>query len=161
ALNKYVVAISIGAVFFGAGTYIGNGPNFMGKSIADHQKVHTPSFVGYVLKFSLPYMFPVLGIVWGIFFGPLTAMTAMRLIYNVLFTAFLALSAPFYLLKMWRRGNWRRGFAQRFARYDSKVKQSVTNRHVLWVHAVSVGEVNICTHLIRALEPRLPNAKII
>jgi hypothetical protein len=95
------------------------------------------------------------------FGGAESGAKAMRLIYNILFTTFFVLSAPFYFLKMWRRGNWRRGFGQRFGRYDSKVKQSVTNSHVLWVHAVSVGEVNICTHLIRALEPRLPNAKII
>jgi len=85
----------------------------------------------------------------------------MRLIYNILFAIFFALSAPYYFLKMWRRGHWRRGFGQRFGRYGTKVKQAVTNSHVLWVHAVSVGEVNVCTHLIRALEPRLPNVKIL
>jgi len=62
---------------------------------------------------------------------------------------------------MRRRGNWLPGFAERFGRYDSNFKQSITNRHVLWMHAVSVGEVNVCTQLIRALEPRLPNLKII
>jgi Na+/H+ antiporter NhaD/arsenite permease-like protein len=66
--NKYILAISIGAVFFGANTYIGNGPNFMVKSIADHQKVHTPSFLDYVWKFTLPFMLPMLVIVWVIFF---------------------------------------------------------------------------------------------
>ncbi|MBI1841106.1 MAG: 3-deoxy-D-manno-octulosonic acid transferase [Verrucomicrobia bacterium] len=85
----------------------------------------------------------------------------MRLIYNILFSVFLCLSAPFYFLKMWRRGNWRPGFSERFGKYDSKVKQALTNRHTLWLHAVSVGEVNICTHLIQALEPRLPNAKLV
>ncbi|MCI0539693.1 MAG: hypothetical protein L0Z50_31175, partial [Verrucomicrobiales bacterium] len=85
----------------------------------------------------------------------------MRFIYNILFTTFFILSAPYYALKMWRRGNWRRGFGQRFGRYDTKVKQYVTNSHVLWAHAVSVGEVNICTHLVRALEKRLPNVKIV
>src|SRR5262245_62524421 len=45
--------------------------------------------------------------------------------------------------------------------YDSKLKQAITNRQVLWMHAVSVGEVNLCTQLIRALEPRVPNLKII
>src|SRR5436190_13664888 len=84
-----------------------------------------------------------------------------RSFYNVLFTAFFWLSAPFYFLKMWRRGDWQRGFAQRFGRYSSKVKQAVTNRHVLWIHAVSVGEVNICTQLIKALEPRAPNLKVV
>jgi len=67
-LNQYILAISIGAVFFGANTYIGNGPNFMVKSIAEHQKIHTPTFIGYVLKFSLPYMLPTLLIVWWLFF---------------------------------------------------------------------------------------------
>lgn len=66
--NIYIVAISIGAVFFGANTYIGNGPNFMVKAIADHQRVHTPGFMGYVLRFTVPYMLPVLVLVWLLFF---------------------------------------------------------------------------------------------
>src|SRR5262249_48386745 len=68
---------------------------------------------------------------------------------------------PYYFWRMQRRGNWTDGFAQRFGKYDAKFKQSITNRHTLWLHAVSVGEVNLCTQLIRALEPRLPNVKII
>jgi len=68
SFGKIVVAISVGAVFFGANTYIGNGPNFMVKSIADHQKVHTPTFLGYVFKFALPFMLPMLVIVWWLFF---------------------------------------------------------------------------------------------
>jgi di/tricarboxylate transporter len=67
-LNKYIVAISIGAVFFGANTYIGNGPNFMVKSIADHQKVKTPGFIGYIFKYTLPFMVPMLLVIWWIFF---------------------------------------------------------------------------------------------
>ncbi len=62
---------------------------------------------------------------------------------------------------MVRRGNWQQDFGQRFANYDAAVKQALTNRHVIWLHAVSVGEVGLCTQLIRALEPRVPNAKII
>jgi 3-deoxy-D-manno-octulosonic-acid transferase len=85
----------------------------------------------------------------------------MKRIYNALFTFFFCLSAPFYFLKMWRRGNWQQGFSQRFGRFSSAVKQSVTNRQVLWIHAVSVGEVNIATQLIRALELRLPNLKTV
>lgn len=85
----------------------------------------------------------------------------MRSLYNFLFALFFVGSAPFYFLKMWRRGQWRQGFEQRFGRYGNKIKQAVTNRHVLWLHAVSVGEVNICTQLIRALEPRVPNLKIV
>lgn len=85
----------------------------------------------------------------------------VRTLYNVLFTVGFWLAAPYYFWRMRRRGNWRAGFRQRFGRYDTKFKQSITNRHVLWIHAVSVGEVNLCTQLIRALEPRLPNVKIV
>lgn len=66
--NSYLTALSAGAVFFGANTYIGNGPNFMVKAIADHQRVRTPTFLGYILKFTLPVMLPMLLIVWGLFF---------------------------------------------------------------------------------------------
>jgi len=67
-LNQYVVAISVAAVFFGANTYIGNGPNFMVKSSADQQKVHAPSFLAYFFKFSIPIMMPVVAVIWLIFF---------------------------------------------------------------------------------------------
>ncbi|MEK7707951.1 MAG: sodium:proton antiporter [Verrucomicrobiota bacterium] len=68
AFNKYILAISVGAVFFGANTYIGNGPNFMVKSIADQQKVHAPGFLGFIFKYTLPYMLPTLLLVWWLFF---------------------------------------------------------------------------------------------
>jgi Na+/H+ antiporter NhaD/arsenite permease-like protein len=61
-------AVSFGSVFFGANTYIGNGPNFMVKAIADHQKAHTPTFLGYVFKFTIPFMLPMLLVVWWFFF---------------------------------------------------------------------------------------------
>src|SRR4051795_10624188 len=85
----------------------------------------------------------------------------MRFFYNVVFTFFFLLSAPYYFWKMRRRGNWKTGFAQRFGKYDAKLKTAITNRHVLWMHAVSVGEVNIATHLIRAIEARMPNLKVV
>ncbi len=66
--SNHLVAISVGAVFFGANTYIGNGPNFMVKAIADQQKVRTPSFLGYILRFTLPFMVTMLLVVWWLFF---------------------------------------------------------------------------------------------
>jgi Na+/H+ antiporter NhaD/arsenite permease-like protein len=57
--TNQMVAISMGAVLFGALTYIGNSPNFMIKAIAEHQKLNTPSFVGFVVKFSFPILLPV------------------------------------------------------------------------------------------------------
>ena len=68
ALNKYIIAISVGAVFFGANTYIGNAPNFMVKSIAEHQHVRTPTFLGYVFKYTLPFMLPMLLVIWWLYF---------------------------------------------------------------------------------------------
>ncbi|MEQ8470129.1 MAG: sodium:proton antiporter [Marinoscillum sp.] len=61
-------AISIAAVFFGAMTYIGNGPNFMVKSIAEQVGIKMPSFFGYIIRFSIPFLVPLLIIVWLIFF---------------------------------------------------------------------------------------------
>ena len=54
-----LVAISLGAVFLGAMTYIGNGPNFMVKSIAEQAGIPMPSFFGYMLKYSIPFLLPV------------------------------------------------------------------------------------------------------
>ncbi len=68
AYRQFVVAISVGSVFFGAATYIGNGPNFMVKSIAEHARAHTPTFLGYVAQFTLPVLLPVLALVWWLFF---------------------------------------------------------------------------------------------
>jgi Na+/H+ antiporter NhaD/arsenite permease-like protein len=68
AYSQFVVAISVGAVFFGACTYIGNGPNFMVKSIAEHQRAHVPDFLGYLFRFTLPCLAPVLAVVWWLFF---------------------------------------------------------------------------------------------
>jgi len=61
-------AICIGAVFFGAMTYIGNAPNFMVKAVAEEQGLEMPSFVGYVAKFSLVVLLPVFVLVQLIFF---------------------------------------------------------------------------------------------
>ena len=55
---EMLIAISAGAVFMGANTYIGNAPNFMVKSIADENGIHMPSFFGY-LRWSLSILIPV------------------------------------------------------------------------------------------------------
>lgn len=64
-----LLATSLGAVFFGAMTYIGNGPNFMVKSVAEEQGVEMPSFFGYVVSYALPFLLPVLAVVWALFVG--------------------------------------------------------------------------------------------
>lgn len=64
----YLRATSIAAVFFGAMTYVGNGPNFMVRAIAVEQKIKMPSFGGYITRYSLPFLLPILGFVWWLFF---------------------------------------------------------------------------------------------
>ncbi|MBR1381653.1 MAG: sodium:proton antiporter, partial [Paludibacteraceae bacterium] len=60
-------AISIAAVMFGSLTYIGNGPNFMVKAIAEESGIKMPSFFGYMIKFSLIILLPVYIIVQLLF----------------------------------------------------------------------------------------------
>jgi Na+/H+ antiporter NhaD/arsenite permease-like protein len=67
--DHHLIAISIGAVFFGAMTYIGNGPNFMVKAIAEHQKVETPGFLAYVVRFAAPVLLPFFFLVGILFFS--------------------------------------------------------------------------------------------
>lgn len=63
----FLVSISLGAVFCGAMTYIGNGPNFMVKAIAESDGVEMPSFGGYVARYALVYLAPILALMVGIF----------------------------------------------------------------------------------------------
>jgi 3-deoxy-D-manno-octulosonic-acid transferase len=87
---------------------------------------------------------------------------AVRTLYNILFIIFFTLASPYYFWRLRRRPtDWTTGFGQRFAIYDPSIKQALTNRQIVWLHAVSVGEVGLCTQLIAALEPRIPNAKIV
>lgn len=62
-------AISVAAVFFGSMTYIGNGPNFMVKSIAEQVGIKMPSFFGYIIRFSIPILVPLFVLVWLVFFA--------------------------------------------------------------------------------------------
>ncbi len=64
----YLLAISCGAVFMGANSYIGNAPNFMVRSIAEEGGVAMPSFFGYILKYSLVFLVPSFVVITYIFF---------------------------------------------------------------------------------------------
>jgi Na+/H+ antiporter NhaD/arsenite permease-like protein len=65
--NPILAAVSLGAVFMGANTYIGNGPNFMVRSIAEERGVKMPSFGGYML-YSGGVLVPVFLVVTLVFF---------------------------------------------------------------------------------------------
>ena len=67
-MEMYLKAISVGAVFMGANTYIGNAPNFMVKAISDEWKFKTPSFVGYML-WSMTILIPTFLLVTLVFFN--------------------------------------------------------------------------------------------
>ena len=64
----YLAAISAGAVFMGANTYIGNAPNFMVKSIAEEAGVNMPSFFGYMFKYSIPILVVLFIVITFVFF---------------------------------------------------------------------------------------------
>ena len=65
--EEFVVAISLGAVFMGANTYIGNGPNFLVKAIAEQAGIKMPSFFGY-MKYSVAILLPLMAVVGFLFF---------------------------------------------------------------------------------------------
>ncbi len=67
--ETFLKAISAGAVFMGANTYIGNAPNFMVRSIAEEAGIKMPSFFGFMIKYSIPILVPLFFLVTLIFFG--------------------------------------------------------------------------------------------
>ena len=67
-MSNTLLAISAGAVFMGAMTYIGNAPNFMVKSISEETGISMPSFFGYMTKYSIPILLPLFILVSLIFF---------------------------------------------------------------------------------------------
>lgn len=64
-----VAAISAAAVFFGAMTYIGNGPNLMVRSITESAGFKCPSFFGYLLRWAVPVLLPILVVLGWLFYG--------------------------------------------------------------------------------------------
>ena len=67
--EQLLKAICIGAVFFGSMTYIGNGPNFMVKAVAEENNIKMPDFFSYIFKFSIIVLLPVFILVELLFIG--------------------------------------------------------------------------------------------
>lgn len=67
--TRVVQAISSAAVLFGAATYVGNGPNFMVKAIAEASGAPVPSFGAYVVRYALPVLLPLYVLIWFVFFS--------------------------------------------------------------------------------------------
>jgi 3-deoxy-D-manno-octulosonic-acid transferase len=82
----------------------------------------------------------------------------IRFIYNLFWPLGLLIFLPGYFAKMIRRGGYREKFGQRVGIYDGEVRDRLSKQRQTWLHAVSVGEVNIALKLanaLRALEPDL------
>jgi len=67
--GRDLIAISLGASFFGALTYIGNAPNLLVKTIAEHARVPTPTFFSYIWKFAVPILIPIFVLISLLFFS--------------------------------------------------------------------------------------------
>ena len=83
----------------------------------------------------------------------------MRFVYNLLWPLGLLLFLPGYILKMIRRGGYRKKFGQRLGRYDVGLRSRLRKRRSTWLHAVSVGEVAVALKLaarLRTFEPDQP-----
>jgi 3-deoxy-D-manno-octulosonic-acid transferase len=83
----------------------------------------------------------------------------VQVAYNVAFSTFFIVTGPFFLYRLWRRGKLLPQFEQRFGFYSAKVRARLPSD--LWIHAVSVGEVNIALVLIRRLRELKPGLRVV
>jgi len=81
----------------------------------------------------------------------------IRFIYNLLWPLGLLFFLPGYFAKMLRRGGYREKFGQRLGIYDRALRARVSKQKSTWLHAVSVGEVNVALKLANALRTHEPN----
>jgi 3-deoxy-D-manno-octulosonic-acid transferase len=81
-------------------------------------------------------------------------MTAVRILYNLVFPFVLLALLPRFVFRMLKRGKYRHKFGQRFSLYSARVREKLSRGGWTWVHAVSVGEVMVALKLIRELKER-------
>jgi 3-deoxy-D-manno-octulosonic-acid transferase len=85
----------------------------------------------------------------------------IRLIYNLFWPIGLVFFLPGYFVKMIRRGGYREKFGQRLGIYDGELRVRLSKQKPTWLHAVSVGEVNIALKLARALRALEPDLRCV
>ena len=85
----------------------------------------------------------------------------IRLIYNLLWPIGLLLFLPGYLVKMFRRGNYRHKFGQRLGIYDVDLRARLAAQKSTWLHAVSVGEIMIALKLAEAIRTLQSKARFV
>lgn len=82
-------------------------------------------------------------------------------LYNLLFPVVFVAMLPYYLLRMLRRGGYRKGFAQRWGRYDAATQARLAQAPRVWVHAVSVGEMYVALKFIEGWRRAYPDAQFV
>ena len=85
----------------------------------------------------------------------------IRCVYNALFPVVVLLMLPSFIVRMFQRGKYRHKFGQRFAIYSEGVLEKIENSGRIWIHAVSVGEVNIALKLIHAMRESDPSFEFV
>jgi len=87
-------------------------------------------------------------------------MRGLLLVYNLLFPIIFLVMLPGFALRMVRRGNYRHKFGQRLGIYSERVRSKLSTQRWTWIHAVSVGEVNIALKLIEVLREKEPDLAV-
>lgn len=95
----YLTSISLGAVFCGAITYIGNGPNFMVKSIAESTGIEMPSFGGYAFKWAFRFLVPVLAMMVLVFVADGIAYKGIGIVFAIAWVVIFIREARRYPLR--------------------------------------------------------------
>jgi 3-deoxy-D-manno-octulosonic-acid transferase len=87
----------------------------------------------------------------------------MHIVYSAVAAAVLALSAPWWIWRMLRSGNYRAGIAERLGRVPIRLRTAETSSRdtCVWVHAVSVGEVLAASGVIAELRKRFPEQRVV
>ncbi len=82
-------------------------------------------------------------------------------LYNCLFPLVFLFMLPHFLLRMRRRGGYRRGFLQRLGLYGAAVHTRLAERRRAWIHAVSVGEVFVALRFMEEIRARRPGSAFV
>ena len=81
-------------------------------------------------------------------------------LYSVVLAVGMLASLPYWLFQMARRGKYRKGLAERLGRVPSRLQLPGTEEPVIWMHAVSVGEVLAVAGLVEELRRRFPRHRL-
>jgi len=92
---------------------------------------------------------------------PIKKATLSLLIYNFFFGFAFVAMLPGLMRRMMRRGNYRRKFGQRFARYDEAARERLSGAGWVWVHSISVGETLLALRLIRKMRELRPDVRVV